>query len=133
MGLATFGLLSASFCLGCVRTQRQKSVNAVVVKMSDDLRLEYSFDEKPKLGTSIIKVQLFDKNDNKLTHLKIFLSSGMPSMAKAHDTVWQELLQNKRGDYLLPVNFVMPGGWALNLKVMDANKVLCQGAIDVQI
>jgi hypothetical protein len=75
----------------------------------------YKFDKKPKLGTAILIVQLFDKAGTRVTSLGIAGMSGMPSMSGAHDSGEVPFQLNKKGDYLLPVNVVMPGEWEVKL------------------
>ncbi len=75
----------------------------------------YKFVEQPKLGTAILKVQVFDKNGQRLTDLEVKGNYGMPSMPGAHDSGDVSFKLNKKGDYLLPVNIVMTGGWEIKL------------------
>ena len=50
-----------------------------------DYYLTYGFDKKPKLGTVILKVELFNKEGKKDTSMEIKADAGMPSMKGAHD------------------------------------------------
>jgi hypothetical protein len=75
----------------------------------------YKFDKKPKLGTAILIVQLFDKAGARVTSLGVVGMTGMPSMSGAHDSGKVAFQLNKKGDYLLPVNVVMPGEWEVKL------------------
>ncbi len=83
----------------------------------------YGFDKTPKMGTAILKVQLFDKDGNQVSDLDITGRSDMPSMRGAHDSGEVAFKLNKKGDYLLPVNIVMPGGWEV-LLTFSRNKVV---------
>ncbi len=68
----------------------------------------YDFDKKPQMGTIIMKLQVFAKDGKQETSLEITGSTDMPSMKGAHSTGDQPFKLNKKGDYLLPVNVVMP-------------------------
>jgi hypothetical protein len=83
----------------------------------------YEFDRTPKMGTAILKIQLFDKDGKQVSDLDISGRSDMPSMKGAHDSGEVAFKLNKKGDYLLPVNIVMPGGWEV-LLTFSRNKVV---------
>jgi hypothetical protein len=57
----------------------------------------------------------------------------MPSMRGHHATTVDSIAQNKKGAYLLPVNFVMQGGWEIVLTFKDASKDIFVGVINVEI
>jgi hypothetical protein len=95
--------------------------------IGDSLYFTYTFDKKPKLGTAILKVRLFDKNGTRLTNLDIRGISDMPSMKGAHDSGEVPFKLNKKGDYLLPVNVVMPGEWEVKLIFMRNEKPIYRG------
>jgi len=97
--------------------------------ISKDLVVIYDFDKKPTMGMVIVKVQVHNKKGDKVTSLKITGDSGMPSMRGAHDSGEMLFKLNKRGDYLLPVNVVMPGDWQIKVKFMKDNKVVFHGVI----
>ncbi|MDD4857894.1 MAG: hypothetical protein PHD74_07290 [Candidatus Krumholzibacteria bacterium] len=75
----------------------------------------YKFNKNPKLGTAILKIQLFDNKGIRVTDFDVIGMSEMPSMRGAHDSGEVHFKLNKRGDYLLPVNVVMPGEWEVKL------------------
>jgi hypothetical protein len=92
----------------------------------------YSFDKKPQMGTVILKIQLFDKNAKRSTSLSITGDCGMPSM-HAHDTGSQPFQLNKKGDYLLPLNLVMPGEWEVKLSFLKDNKGIYYGSLKFKV
>jgi len=81
----------------------------------------YEFDKTPKMGMAILKIQLFDMNGKRTTALEITGRSDMPSMSGAHDSGEVRFKLSRKGDYLLPVNIVMPGEWEVRL-VFSVNK-----------
>jgi hypothetical protein len=83
----------------------------------------YEFDKTPKMGTVILKIQLFDKGGKQVADLDITGRSDMPSMRGAHDSGEVAFKLNKKGDYLLPVNVVMPGDWEVRL-TFSRNKIV---------
>jgi hypothetical protein len=93
----------------------------------------YKFVEKPKLGTAILKIQLFDKGGDRFTNLEIAGNSGMPSMGGAHDSGEVLFKLNKKGDYLLPVNIVMPGEWEVRLTFTKDKKVIYRGSFKFNV
>ena len=101
--------------------------------IGDSLYFTYKFDKKPKLGTAILKVQLFDKKGARITNLDVVGISGMPSMGSAHDSGEVPFKLNKKGDYLLPVNVVMPGEWEVKLVFMKDKALVFRGRITFKV
>jgi hypothetical protein len=89
----------------------------------------WEFDKTPKMGTSILIVKLYDKNGKRVSDLAITGQSDMPSMRGAHDSGEVAFKTNKAGDYLLPVNIVMPGGWEVLLTFSRNGIVIFRGRI----
>jgi len=87
----------------------------------------YEFSEKPKLGTVILKIQVYDQEDRQLTPFTIKGRSDMPSMRGAHDSGEQEFQLNKYGNYLLPIHIVMPGEWEVQLTFYEGEKPVFAG------
>ena len=98
------------------------------VPIGSDLYLIYGFDKKPKLGTVIMKVEIFSKDGKKDTSFEVKADAGMPSMKGAHETGDQPFQLSKKGDYLLPIDVVMPGGWEIRLTLSKAGKVIFRGS-----
>jgi hypothetical protein len=94
------------------------------VPMGNGYYLIYGFDKRPKLGTVIMKVEVFTAEGKKDTSFELKADAGMPSMKGAHETGDRPFTLSKKGDYLLPINVVMPGGWEIRLSVMKDGKVL---------
>jgi hypothetical protein len=97
------------------------------VSVGTDYYLIYGFDKKPKLGTVIMKVEVFTKEGKKETSFEAKADAGMPSM-RAHDTGDRPFQLSKNGDYLLPINIVMPGGWEIRLTLLKDGKVIFRGS-----
>jgi len=97
--------------------------------IGDDYYFVYGFDKRPQLGTVIMKVQIFSKEGRKDHSLEITGNTDMPSMRGAHSTGDQLFKLNKRGDYLLPVNVVMPGGWEIVLNFLKDRKSIYMGTV----
>jgi hypothetical protein len=88
----------------------------------------YGFDKKPKLGMLVVKVEIFTKEGKKDTSFEVKGDSGMPSMRGAHDMGEQLFTLSKKGDYLLPINIVMPGDWEIRLTFSKEGKVIFRGS-----
>ncbi len=99
-----------------------------MVPMGSDYYLIYGFDKKPKLGTVIMKVEIFNKDGKKDTSFDVIGDSGMPSMKGAHESGDQSFKLSQKGDYLLPISIVMPGGWEVRLTLSKAGKVIFRGS-----
>ena len=98
------------------------------VTIGSDHYIIYGFDKKPKLGTIIVKVEIFTRDGNKDTSFEVLADSGMPSMKGAHETGEQPLQVSKKGAYLLPVNIVMPGDWEIRITIKKDGKVVFRGS-----
>jgi len=103
------------------------------VPIGSDYYLIYGFDKKPKLGTVIIKVEIFDKEGKKDTSFEVKADSGMPSMKGHHDTGDRPFKLSKRGDYLLPIDIVMPGDWEVRLTLLKDGKVIFRGSYQFDV
>jgi hypothetical protein len=89
----------------------------------------WEFDKTPKMGTSILIVKLFDKDGKRVSDLSITGRSDMPSMRGAHDSGEAAFKTNRAGDYLLPINVVMPGDWEVRLTFSRNGIVIFRGRI----
>ena len=87
-----------------------------------------SFDKKPKLGTMIMKVEVFSREGKKETSLEVKADAGMPSMRGAHETGERSFQISRKGDYLLPINIVMPGDWEIRLTIRKDGKIIFRGS-----
>jgi nitrogen fixation protein FixH len=103
------------------------------IALNSDYSFVYNFAKKPTLGVSILKIEVADKDGKQVTSLKITGDSGMPSMRGHHDTGPVEFKLNKKGDYLLPVDAVMPGGWDVRLEFSKDGQVIYRGSINFNI
>jgi hypothetical protein len=93
-----------------------------------DYYLIYGFDKTPKLGTVILKVEIFNKDGKKDTSMEVKADAGMPSMKGAHDMGEQPMKLSNKGDYLIPINIVMPGDWEVRLTLSKDGKVILRGS-----
>ena len=89
----------------------------------------WEFTQKPQIGMVILKIRLFDKNDAQISPFEISGNSGMPSMSGAHDTGDVPFRLNKKRNYLLPVNVVMPGDWEVKLTFRKGETIVLRAAI----
>jgi hypothetical protein len=89
----------------------------------------WEFDRTPKMGTAILIIKLYDKDGKQVSDLAITGQSDMPSMRGAHDSGEVAFKTNKAGNYLLPVNIVMPGDWEVRLTFSRNGIVIFRGRI----
>ncbi len=93
------------------------------------LYFTWEFDRAPKMGTAILKVRVFDGKGKQITPFDVTGRSDMPSMRGGHDSGDVKFKLNKKGDYLLPVNIVMPGDWEVILVFQSRGTVVFRGRI----
>jgi YtkA-like len=96
-------------------------------RIDDQFQFTYEFTEKPKMGTAILRIRIIDREGNQTTALTVLGRSDMPAMAGGHDSGDQEFKLNKKGDYLLPVNIVMPGEWEVKLTFKRGDDAVFRG------
>ena len=99
------------------------------IKINEDMYFVYKFDKKPALGNAVLKIEVFNSKNLKVTDLIITGDSGMPSMGSAHDSGAIKFSLNKYGNYLLPLNIVMPGEWVVKLQFVRDNITIFRGKI----
>lgn len=97
------------------------------------MHFTYRFASRPQMGTVVLKVQVFKTDGTRATDLKLSGRSGMPSMRGAHDSDDVAFQLNRKGDYLLPVDFAMPGDWELVLSFYRGGKRIYRGKIEFEI
>jgi hypothetical protein len=57
----------------------------------------------------------------------------MPSMSGAHDSGEVQFKLNRKGDYLLPVDIVMPGQWEIRLVFSSKKEVIFRGSFKFDV
>lgn len=100
--------------------------------LPDGYWFTWQFDKTPQLGTSIMKIRVFDRDGRQNTAFEVFGETGMPSM-REHDTGPVRFQTNKKGDYLMPVNVVMPGGWQIVVRIKRAGKEIFAGKVNFRV
>ena len=98
------------------------------VPIGNGAYLIFGFDKKPKMGTSIMKVEVYTPNGKRDTSLDVLADCGMPSMRGAHEAGNQPFKLSRKGEYLLPINIVMPGDWEIRLTIKKGGKVIFRGS-----
>jgi hypothetical protein len=101
--------------------------------LGDGNYVVYDFSEKPKMGTVILKIQIFDKKGVQIAPYVLKGRSDMPSMRGAHDSGDVDFKLNKKNDYLLPVNIVMPGDWEVRVTFLKDEKPVFYGSITFDV
>lgn len=89
----------------------------------------WEFTQTPKMGTVILRLQIFNRNGERITGLKVDGRSDMPSMRGHHDSGEVAFKLSNQGVYLLPVNIVMPGDWEVILTFREDDNVIYRGRI----
>lgn len=76
--------------------------------------IRYSWPEQPKVGNYTLKVNVSGKTDAATDGIKVVATYDMPSM-RGHHAASEEMKQNAKGDFLLPIHFAMRGDWEIIL------------------
>lgn len=116
--------------------QPQKTLLASSGKLysiSKDYYVKYHWQTKPKIGTKLLIVELYNKDKKLSNALTVTANAYMPSMRGAHDTGHQAFKLNKNKAYVLPVNFMMLGAWELELKFNQGKSNIYTGYIQLKI
>ncbi len=88
----------------------------------------YGFTKPAKIGTAIMKVEIFTRDGKRDTSFIVKGDADMPSMRGVHSTGDKDFALSKKGDYLLPIPLVMPGDWEVRLTFLKEGKKVLRGA-----
>ena len=88
----------------------------------------YAFTKTPKLGTSVMRVEIFTRDGVRDTSFAVKGDADMPSMRGAHSSGDQNFVLSAKGMYLLPVRLVMPGDWEVCFSFLKDGKTVLRGA-----
>jgi hypothetical protein len=87
----------------------------------------YGFTKPPKLGTAIMRVEIFTLDGAQDTSFILKGDADMPSMRGVHSTGDKEFSLSAKGYYLLPVRLVMPGDWEVSFTFLKQGKKVLRG------
>lgn len=88
----------------------------------------YGFDKPPKIGTRIVRVEIFARDGARDTSYTVKGDADMPSMRGAHSTGEKDFALSAKGVYLFPVQLVMPGDWEIRIVFVKDGKTVLRGA-----
>jgi hypothetical protein len=88
----------------------------------------YAFAKAPKLGTAIMRVEIFTRDGVRDTSFVVKGDADMPSMRGAHTSGDQNFSLSAKGVYLLPVRLVMPGDWEVSFTFLKEGKPVLRGS-----
>ena len=95
--------------------------------------LKYEWPEKPKMGTYTLKANFVDKAGNTVEDVDIIVNYSMPTCGTHSKPKIETMKQNDRGDYLLPMNFVMRGDWEIILSAQKNEQEILKKKIILNI
>ena len=75
-----------------------------------------------------MRVEIFTQDGRRDTTFVVKGDADMPSMRGAHSTGARTFSISKKGVYLLPIQFVMPGDWEVRLTIESSGGMLLRGA-----
>jgi hypothetical protein len=97
------------------------------------MRFSYRFTSRPQMGLAVLKVEVFGPDGSRSTALKLTGKTGMPQMRKEHNSGEQPFKLNHKGDYLFPMEIVMPGDWEVVMSFYKGAKRIYRGKIEFKI
>ena len=133
LAACTILLMSVISVCAAVETYEPLPGPGKKAQIGEDFTVVYSFDKKPQMGMVILRLEVYDKDGKKDTSLKITGDLDMPTMKGAHGTGFKPLQLNKKGDYLLALNLMMPGEWEVQLVFMKEKTVIHRGSIKFHV
>jgi hypothetical protein len=97
------------------------------VPLDADHYFTYGFDKTPKIGTAIMRVEVFTRDGKRDTSYTVKGDADMPSMRGAHAAGAKDFSLSAKGVYLLPVRLVMPGDWEISFTFVKTGKTVFRG------
>jgi hypothetical protein len=88
----------------------------------------FGFEKQPKLGSAIMKVEIFTLDGKRDRSFVVKGDVDMPSMRGAHSSGSKDFALSAKGLYLLPVQLVMPGDWEFRFTFDKNGKTIFRGA-----
>ena len=98
------------------------------IPIDADHYLTFGFDKPPKLGTAVMRVEIFSRDGKRDTSFTIKGDADMPSMRGAHSAGEKTYSLSAKGVYLMPVRLVMPGDWEVTFTIIKNGKTVYRGA-----
>jgi hypothetical protein len=98
------------------------------VSLDADTYFVFGFTQPPKLGTAIMRVDVFHLDGRRDTTFMVTGDVDMPSMRGAHTRGNKPFALSAKGQYLLPVPLVMPGEWEFRFTFEKQGKPRFRGA-----
>lgn len=98
------------------------------IPLDADCYFTYGFTKQPKLGTAIMRVEIFNRDGKRDTSFVVKGDADMPSMRGAHRSGDQDFALSAKGVYLLPVRLVMPGDWEVRFTFLKKDQAVFHGA-----
>jgi len=98
------------------------------VPLGKDHYFTYGFTQQPKLGTAVMRVEVFTLDGKRDTTFAIQGDADMPSMRGAHSSGPKAFALSNKGVYLLPVQLVMPGDWEIRFSFLKNGQTVLRGA-----
>ncbi len=97
------------------------------IPLGSDHYFIYGFSKPPKIGTAIMKVEIFTKDGVQDKSFVVKGDADMPSMRGAHAEGDKNFSISKKGVYLLPVRLVMLGDWEVKFTFIKNGKTVLRG------
>jgi hypothetical protein len=103
------------------------------IPIGPDHYFVYAFSSRAKLGTVVMRVEIFNRDGRRDTSFVVKGEVDMPSMRGAHKTGNKEFSLSAKGVYLLPVSLVMPGDWEFRFTFEKDGKTVMLGAYQFEV
>ncbi len=128
LGVAAPPSMSATTFLSAKAVYQPISKPGEKVTLDADHYFTYGFEKQPKIGMTIMKVEIFTRDGKRDTSFVVKGDADMPSMRGAHTAGDKDFSISAKGVYLLPIRLVMPGDWEIRFTFVKKGKVVFRGA-----
>jgi hypothetical protein len=100
--------------------------------LNENYSFVFSFVDKPKMGSTILRIEIFDKQNNKVDNFVVDAAVDMPSM-RGHHGSQKTITANASKNYVAPIDFMMRGEWEIALTFKEAHTVVSVGILNLSI
>jgi len=130
-------VLSTALVTMCFAAGSKEGNGTVVmgksITINDDYSFQYGWTEKPKMGSSTLKINIFNAAGEKVNDLVILGSYDMPSMSGHYYQKPTPIAISRNNDYLMPVQTTMAGEWIITVTFQKEGQELHTETITVRI
>jgi hypothetical protein len=100
------------------------------IKIKDGYHMTYRFDsQKLFIGLNRLKVEIFDKKENKITNFRVRAIVLMPNGTEQNPVI----VRNKGSSYILPLNLYLSGKYKIWLEILKGDEIFYKKELKVEV